>query len=155
MHAYISPIDNMRWNRGIQILTTGTAATDVLSGAIDTLGYEFAIVEITTGTVGADTTTVRVDASSAAAGTYTAITGATTTVVNADDNIGKFGVIRLHGKPRYIKVVHNSATGGVTSNIAAHVWLVNVAYTNVDHPGTANSAAAGSESYSAAAFNVA
>lgn len=151
----VSPIETARFNFGIAILTTGTAATDTFSGAIDTMGYEYALVLIGTGTVGADTTTIKLYDCATSGGTYAAITGASTTVVNADDNIVKWGVVRLHGKNRYIKVVHNSATGGVTSNIQAHVILANAKDTAFFNATKSNSAAAGSESHQAVAFNVA
>lgn len=152
---YISPLDLGRLNFGFSILTTGTAATDTFGVAIDTNGYEYALVLIGTGTVGADTTTIKLYDCATSGGTYAAITGASTTIVNADDNITKWGLVRLEGKNRYIKAVHNSATGGVTSNIQCHVILFNATDTYYDNAGKSNSAAAGSESHQAAAFNVA
>lgn len=152
---YQSPADDSRFNFGFAILTTGTAATDTFSNAIDTNGYEYALVLIGTGTVGADTTTIKVYDCATSGGTYAAITGATTDIVNANDNIVRWGVVRLEGKARYIKLVHNSATGGVTSNIQAHVILCRATDSYFDNAGKSNSATAGSESHQAIAFNVA
>ena len=95
----ISPIDQSRLNRGFQIITSGTIATQTYSNAIDTTGYEYALFVISTGTMGAETITIKASAGTTTTGSAsTDITGASTTVVNADDDIVKWGVVRLHGK---------------------------------------------------------
>lgn len=153
----ISPIDQSRFNRGFQIITSGVIATQTYSNAIDTTGYEYALVLISTGTVGAETITIKVSAGTTTTGSAsTDISGASTTVVDGDDNIVKWGVVRLHGKARYLFVSHTATAGGVTGcSVACHVVLFNPTDTVSFNAGKANSAAAGSESYSAAAFNVA
>ena len=151
----LSPADLSRFNWAVAKIVTGTAATDVLSSAIDTNGYEFAAILITTGTMGAETLTISVHSSTTAGGTYALISGATTTLVDADDNLAKWGIVRLEGKNRYIKVVINPSAGTVTSSFHISVLLWGAQDSVVDHAGKANSAAAGSEAYTSLAFNVA
>lgn len=149
----ISPLNTSRFNFGFTALATTT--TETFSGAIDALGYEYALVIIGCGVMGVDTTTIAVYDCATAGGTYAAISGATTTVTGSSGASVKWGVVRLHGKQRYIKVSHDSTTGAVTSDFQCHVILFNPNDTAFFNAGKANSAAAGSESYSAAAFNVA
>lgn len=156
MNSYISPADNTRTHVGILLDVWTTQAAIRYGPVIDTLGYEFAKFDFMTGTLAADTTTFTVEASDAAAGTFAAITGATTTVADAFDNDMKSGVIRLESKNRYIRVGHAGTAAAVAHEYACLVTLFNCQYTDRDNPGKCtNDTATGAVTFDALAFNVA
>jgi hypothetical protein len=97
--------------------------------AIDALGYEYALVVMHFGALNdsADLL-IKVQDDPASGGGYTDITGATYSAVeNADDNTVKVGLVRLHGKRRYLRVV---STAG---NVNACVYGVTVILVHADY----------------------
>jgi hypothetical protein len=90
--------------------------------AIDALGYEYALVVMHFGVLNdsADLGIKLQDSPTTSTGDFVDITGAIYSAVeNADDNTTKVGLVRLHGKRRYLRVVStagnsNACVYGVT-----------------------------------------
>lgn len=77
------------------------------SAAIDVRGYEYAKIVVLCGAL-ADTATlaVKVQDGETSGGSFTDITGASMTITtSADDSSVQIGIVRLHGKERFLKVV--------------------------------------------------
>lgn len=156
MNSYISPADNTRDHIGVVLDVWTTQAAVRYGPVIDTLGYEFAKLILLTGTNAADTTTITVEASDAAAGTFAPITGATFTFGDTADNTIKSAVLRLEGKPRFIRVGHAGTAAAVAQEYGVAVTLSNCQYTDRDNPGkTTDDSAASTVTFDALAFNVA
>lgn len=127
---------------GIAPIAQGASAAT--SAAIDTLGYNSALVEVVTGaatgTPDSYTIPCKVQECATSGGSYTDVTGATATLA-AD---GKHAQIRVEGlgtsRQRYLKVVMTPAiTGGSSPKvlIAASVLLGNGYNKPADNSATA------------------
>ena len=94
-------------------LTTGTNAS---SAAIDTAGYDIAIVGCYVNAVTATgALTVKVQECATSGGSYTDVTGAAFQVfVTADNGALKTGTLQIANRLRYLKVYHATATAGAT-----------------------------------------
>lgn len=107
--------------------------TTQTSAAIDTRGFDYALLMVNLGVLDTTATLViKVQECDTSGGTYTDITGATFTVdVDADDSTVAIGQIRLHGRERYFKVV---GTYGGSASVAysASVLLMGAQYTDAD-----------------------
>lgn len=105
--------------------------TTAQSGAaIDTLGFEYALVVLHFGAL-TDTANLVLkvqDSPTTTSGDFVDITGASYTVIeNADDNSVKAGLVRLHGKRRYIRAV------STVGNTDACVYSVSVILFSMDY----------------------
>lgn len=85
---------------------------------IDARGYEYAKIIVLCGAL-ADTATLAVkvqDSPTTTAGDFVDVAGASLTVTTtADDSSVQIGIVRLHGKRRYLRLV---GTYGGTGNVA-------------------------------------
>ena len=92
------------------------AAGGSLAGIeIDTIGWRWLHVTISTGTVAATAGgSVAIQSATATGGTFATITGASFTVAATDDNTMLHGVIDLEQQSRFIKMTGTSGTGGAT-----------------------------------------
>ena len=99
------------------------------SSAIDCQGYEFLKMVVLCGAL-ADTATmvVKIQDCATSGGVYADVTGATLTLTTAsDDSSVQIGILRLHGKNRYIKVV-GTYGGSSTALFGVSVELSNPDY---------------------------
>jgi hypothetical protein len=118
--------------KNVQAVDPIAASSAQTSAAIDTQGYNSAVVVVTNGAATGSPTSYTVDAkvqhSDTSGGTYTDVSGAAITQITADN---KIATIRLEGLggasvKRFIKVVVTPALTGGTSPkalIAATVHL--------------------------------
>jgi hypothetical protein len=82
---------------------------------IDARGYEYALIVMHFGALNDSAAlAIKVQDDPASGGSYTDITGAiynaTEAGGSADDNTIKVGLVRLHGKQRYLRVVSTAGT---------------------------------------------
>jgi hypothetical protein len=112
---------------GINPAVHSTAQT---GAAIDALGYEYALVVMHFGAL-TDTATLGIklqDSPTTTSGDFVDITGAVYAAVeNADDNTIKVGLVRLHGKRRYVRAVSTVANSD-NCTYAVQVILVHADY---------------------------
>jgi len=129
-----SVYDAIKVVKGIAPIAQG--ASEALSAAIDTAGYNSALVEVingaATGTPDSYSIAVKVTECDTSGGSYSDVSGATATIT-AD---GKHAQIRLEGlgtsRKRYIKIsVTPTITGGTTPKVLiGAVALLGRAFTN-------------------------
>ncbi len=103
-------------------------AADVYSSTetgagVDAMGYEYALVVVNVGVFGASATMdVKVQSSDASGSGFADVTGAEFTQLTvSNDQASYYGVVRLHGSPRYLRVV---ATYGGSGNCDLGVSFV-------------------------------
>lgn len=99
--------DPKQYTKTVIAVSPASYTSTQTSSAIDTQGYEYVKIVALCGVL-ADTATlvVKVQDCATSGGSYVDITGATMTVTtSADDASVQIGIVRLHGKNRYIKVV--------------------------------------------------
>lgn len=89
--------------------------TDTLGTAIDCLGYRYAVVlpVYASSLSTASAVTVSVEDDPASGGSFTAVEGASQVLVVGQD-VQSFGVVRLEGRERYLKL-RIQVTGGNAS----------------------------------------
>lgn len=104
----------------------GTGAND--GAAIDTAGYHQAMIVFNAGTVGSSATVdVKVQECDTSGGTYTDVTGAAFTQVDANNDDATYvGRVNLNGTKRFIRVV---LTVGTAASEAGTSVLMSPYYT--------------------------
>jgi predicted dinucleotide-utilizing enzyme len=110
----------------VQVHEPESRSADVLSAAIDTQGFEYALLIVSCGTL-ADTATLAVQVSTATAsgGSYSDVSGALVSIDgSADDDSIFAGQIRLDGAERYLKV-NGDYTGSGSVVYSTTVVLLN------------------------------
>lgn len=92
-----------------------SAAGSLTGNEIDTKGWRFLHVAVSTGTVAASGDgSITVQSATTSGGSFSDITGAAFTVAATDDNTVLHGFIDLEQMDRYIKLAGTSGTGGTT-----------------------------------------
>ena len=92
-----------------------SAAGSLAGNEIDTKGWRWLHVAVSTGTVAATAGgSITVQSATTSGGSFSDITGAAFTVAATDDNTVLHGVIDLMEMNRYIKLAGTSGTGGAT-----------------------------------------
>lgn len=101
------------------------AAGTQVSSAIDTLGFNDAVIAVYVGTQsGGSTADITVTECDTSGGTYTAITGAVfAQITSANDLTVHQGRISLNGRKRYLKI--SNVVGTATAELAILVALCN------------------------------
>lgn len=124
---------NVRTEVGLSPATT-TGAGDVDGSAIDTRGWAWALVAIQFGAV-SDTSTCVIqfqDSDTTTGGDFADVTDAAyTCVANADDNLVKSFLVRLHGRKRYGRV--QATVGGTSISVVRAVQVILLGSCDTEH----------------------
>jgi len=117
------PSTEGNWKRALKAQSVA-AAGSANGDAIDTAGAEFVEFYCTAEQDVATSVTFKIQEDAASGGSYTDITGATKTILTADE--AKIAIIRVNVKQsarlQYMRVVY-SVTGGTASVGAAMVYI--------------------------------
>lgn len=158
----ISPADQTRTHLGLTLDVWTTQAAVRYGPVIDATGFEFVKIDILTGTLAADITTVTVEVSAATGSGFAAVSGASMTITgtggaDADENTVRTMYIRMHGKAGpYLRVTHAGTAAAVAHEYGAVVTLCSPTETLNNNMGkSTNDTASGAVTYDAAVFDVA
>lgn len=106
-------------------IASGTYTTTQTGTGVDTRGYEYAVVVLNAGTFTADETlTLKVQTSDASGSGYADVTGAAfAQITTSNDAAVYYGVVRLHGSARYLRLV-GTHTGSGNAVYGADIVLL-------------------------------
>ena len=98
---------------GFSPATVGSGAA-IAGPETDTLGYRWALVVLNLGVIGGGSSggSLAVQGATVSGGTFANLAGAAFTILDADDNSVKVGILDLSQAPRFIKLTGTAATGG-------------------------------------------
>lgn len=104
-------LDPISLLKAVPTISPASYTTAQTGAAIDTRGYEYALVVMHFGALtDSATLAVKIQDSTASGDTYADISGAIYNAVeNADDTTIKVGLVRLHGKRQFIRAVSTVA----------------------------------------------